>query len=92
MRKVLLSVMLMVSSLVSSAQSYDERIAGAMNAGDWFALDSIYKSAPKIQYHHFLKSFQDVSSATASTDLTFPWPLSTNCSKNIPHLLASTIC
>ncbi|WP_279167630.1 retropepsin-like aspartic protease, partial [Muribaculum intestinale] len=57
MRKVLLSVMLMVSSLVSSAQSYDERIAGAMNAGDWFALDSIYKSAPKDSISPFLEVF-----------------------------------
>lgn len=45
MRRTLLSVLLVLSSLVSFAQSYNERIANAMNAGDWFALDSLYNTA-----------------------------------------------
>ena len=58
MRKLLLSFLIIVSSLVgSSAQSYDERIAAAMNAGDWFALDSIYNVAPKDSIMPFLEVF-----------------------------------
>ena len=49
MRKLLLSVITLVSSLVGAAQSYDERIAMAMNTSDWFALDSIYNSSPEIR-------------------------------------------
>lgn len=57
MRKLLLTVMLLMSTLVGSAQSYDERIAGAMNSGDWFALDSIYAAAPKDSLNPFLDVF-----------------------------------
>lgn len=57
MRKSLLSVIVMISSLASSAQSYDERIGSAMNAGDWFALDSIYNAAPKDSIMPFLEVF-----------------------------------
>ena len=57
MRKLLLSVITLVSSLVGAAQTYDERIATAMNTGDWFALDSIYNSAPKDSIMPFLEVF-----------------------------------
>lgn len=57
MQKQLLSVIILVSALVGSAQTYDERIATAMNTGDWFALDSIYGSAPKDSIMPFLEMF-----------------------------------
>lgn len=57
MRKILLSFITIVSSFISLAQSYDERIATAMNAGDWFALDSIYNDAPKDSIMPFLEVF-----------------------------------
>lgn len=57
MQKLLLSVIIIVSSLVGSAQSYDERIATAMNTSDWFALDSTYNSAPKDSIMPFLEVF-----------------------------------
>lgn len=57
MRNLLLSVMIIISSLVGSAQTYDERIASAMNASDWFALDSIYRVAPKDSIMPFLEVF-----------------------------------
>lgn len=40
-----------------SAQSYDNQIADAMNRQDWFALDSIYESAPKDSIHEFLEVY-----------------------------------
>lgn len=45
MRKLFFYVVVIVLSLASSAQSYDERIGAAMNRGDWFALDSVYNAA-----------------------------------------------
>ncbi len=57
MRKLLLSVITLVSSLVGAAQSYDERIAMAMNTSDWFALDSIYNSSPRDSIMPFLEVF-----------------------------------
>lgn len=57
MQKFLLSVIIVVSSLTGRAQSCDERIAAAMNAGDWFALDSIYNKAPKDSMMPFLEVF-----------------------------------
>lgn len=57
MRKLLLSVLLSISTLASSAQSIDERIANAMNSSDWFTLDSIYNEAPKDSISPFLEVF-----------------------------------
>lgn len=57
MRKLLLTVIVMISSVAGSARSCDERIAAAMNAGDWFALDSIYAAAPKDSIMPFLEVF-----------------------------------
>lgn len=39
------------------AQSIDERIANAMNTGDWFALDYIYNAAPKDSITPFLEVY-----------------------------------
>ena len=57
MRKVSLSIVCIIYSLICSAQSIDERIANAMNASDWFALDSIYNAAPKDSINPFLEVF-----------------------------------
>jgi len=57
MRKLLLSVLLSISTLASSAQSIDERIANAMNSSDWFTLDSIYNEVPKDSISPFLEVF-----------------------------------
>lgn len=54
MRKILLTVLIIMSSLVGSAQSYDERISAAMNAGDWFGLNSKYSVAPKDSVSDFI--------------------------------------
>lgn len=61
MRKLLLLVITLVSSLVGAAQSYNERIATAMNTSDWFALDSIYSSAPQGFYNAFSRSVFQMS-------------------------------
>lgn len=42
---------------IGFAQTYDEKIGNAMNRGDWFGLDSIYKSAPKDSIHPFLEVY-----------------------------------
>lgn len=57
MRKLLLCAWVMILSLASHAQSYNERIANAMNTSDWFALDSIYSGAPKDSIMPFLEVF-----------------------------------
>lgn len=44
-------------AFASFAQSYNERLANAMNTGDWFALDSIYNVAPKDSIMPFLEVF-----------------------------------
>lgn len=57
MRKLLLCVILTIPALMSYAQSVNERIADAMNTGDWFALDSIYHEVPKDSIDPFLEVF-----------------------------------
>lgn len=57
MRKLLLSAVFTISSLICFAQSIDERIADAMNTSDWFALDSIYNETPKDSINPFLEVF-----------------------------------
>ncbi|WP_289856085.1 hypothetical protein, partial [uncultured Muribaculum sp.] len=47
----------LVASISASSQSVDERIANAMNASDWFGLDSIYGSTPKDSINPFLEVF-----------------------------------
>lgn len=54
MKKIFLLITAMFFSIAGYSQSYDERIAEAMNTADWFALDSIYKSAPKDSIWSFL--------------------------------------
>lgn len=56
MRKILSTLAFVVAVMVF-AKSYDEQIGGAINAGDWFALDSIYSAAPKDSIHPFLDAF-----------------------------------
>lgn len=57
MKRLLLSIIIIVSALTGYSRSYDERIANAMNTGDWFALDSIYSSAPKDSITPFLEVY-----------------------------------
>lgn len=58
MKKVLCALCsLICASSLGFAQTYDDRIAGAMNSGDWFSLDSIYTAAPKDSISGFLEVF-----------------------------------
>lgn len=57
MRINLLFVYSIISCMVGFSQPCDKKIAEAMNAGDWFALDSIYKSAPKDSMSGFLEVY-----------------------------------
>ena len=57
LRKYILSALLGVVSLSAFSQSIDEKIGNAMNASDWFALDSIYSVTPKDSIHPFLEVY-----------------------------------
>lgn len=57
MRRILLTILFFSSILSGFAQTYDERIALAMNKNDWFSLDSIYKGTPKDSITPFLEVF-----------------------------------
>ena len=58
MKKLLYTfIVLICSCSFGFAQTYDEKIGNAMNKGDWFALDSIYQSAPKDSIHKFLEVY-----------------------------------
>lgn len=57
MRKVLFYLLITLSLVTSNAQSYDERLAAAMNSGDWFALDSIYNATPKDSISDFIEVY-----------------------------------
>lgn len=57
MRKLIILISILISSIVGYSQSYDDKIANAINAGDWFALNSIYRSAPKGAISDFLEVY-----------------------------------
>lgn len=97
MRRLLLSTIIIISSLASSAQSYDERIATAMNTGDWFALDSIYNAAPKDSIMPFLEVFSRclIGNRLNRPDLSIPafdeLFKEHSASLDLSNLLSSTI-
>ena len=49
--------MAIFSLIAGHAKSYDEKIVNAMNAGDWFALDSIYRTVPEGVISDFLEIY-----------------------------------
>ncbi len=58
MKKVIYTLVALICAYsIGFAQTYDEKIGNAMNRGDWFGLDSIYKSAPKDSIHQFLEVY-----------------------------------
>lgn len=48
---------ILLTAISAKAQSYDERIADAMNSSDWFTLNELYKSAPKDSIMPFLEVY-----------------------------------
>ena len=61
MRKLFILISILISSIVGYSQSYDDKIANAINAGDWFALDSIYRSAPKGGLETFIQQYASLA-------------------------------
>lgn len=57
MRKFLFSVIFLISSFVSYAQSHDDCISDAINTNDWFKLDSIYNVVSKDSISPFLETY-----------------------------------
>lgn len=57
LQKLLSTVIICLISVNSYSQSIDEKIGNAMNASDWFALDSIYSATPKDSIHPFLEIY-----------------------------------
>ena len=56
MRKIALLI-ISLPLMAFSQSSYDAKIAEAMNASDWFALDAIYEEAPKDSISEFLEVY-----------------------------------
>lgn len=56
-RKLIISALVGFISFDALSQSVDEKIGNAMNASDWFALDSIYSATPKDSINPFLEIF-----------------------------------
>lgn len=58
MKRYILALCLAASSILGvNALSVDEKIGGAMNSADWFALDSIYRTTPHDSIHPFLEVY-----------------------------------
>lgn len=57
MRKLFLPLVMAIALPAMAAQSYNERIANAINASEWFELDSIYSAAPKDSIVSFLEVY-----------------------------------
>ena len=57
MKKLLVLVNLLFLCLNTFSQSYDEKIAQAMNESDWFKLDSLYNETPKDSISGFLEVY-----------------------------------
>ncbi|MDE6485837.1 MAG: retroviral-like aspartic protease family protein [Duncaniella sp.] len=57
MRKFISSLLLFLSYSGLFAQSYNEKLALAMNMSDWFELDSLYRSAPNDSVMEFMDVF-----------------------------------
>jgi len=74
MRKYIFLLTACLSSMFSMAQSCDEKISNAMNASDWFALDSIYNAAPKDSINPFLEVFSRclIGNRLNRTDISIP--------------------
>lgn len=56
MRKIIFSI-LILCTLTIKAQTIDEQIANAMNAGNWIELDSIYNETPKDSIWDFFEVY-----------------------------------
>lgn len=57
LRKFLITVFICLISATAYSQSIDEKIGNAMNASDWFALDSLYSVTPKDSIHPLLEIY-----------------------------------
>ncbi|MDE6301924.1 MAG: retroviral-like aspartic protease family protein [Muribaculaceae bacterium] len=53
-RLIILLLTAILPSLPGNAKSYDKELVKAINSGDWFGLDSIYRSIPKNSVSDFL--------------------------------------
>lgn len=73
MRKITFLIILL-PCMAFGQLSYDERIGQAINACDWFALDSIYNEAPKDSVSPFLEMFARcmLSHHFNRTDISIP--------------------
>ncbi len=57
-----------------SAQTIDEKLGNAMNAADWFMLDSIYNTTPKDSINPFIEVFSRclIGNRLNRTDISIP--------------------
>jgi len=73
-RKFLSALLVYIISSSAYSQSIDEKIGNAMNASDWFALDSIYSATPKDSINPFLEVFSRclIGNRLNRTDVSIP--------------------
>ena len=74
LRKILSAILCCIISGTAYSQSIDEKIGSAMNASDWFALDSLYSVTPKDSIHPFLEVFSRclIGNRLNRTDISIP--------------------
>lgn len=74
LRTYILYMLAGIVSLGAFPQSIDEKIGNAMNASDWFALDSIYNAVPKDSINPFLEIFSRclIGNRLNRTDVSIP--------------------
>lgn len=74
MKRTILAFLLILSSFKLFSQSYDEKIATAINSEDWFALDSIYNEAPKDSMSDFIELYSRclIGNRLNRTDVSIP--------------------
>lgn len=94
LRKFFLSALCCLFSLSAHSQSIDEKIGNAMNASDWFALDSIYNAAPKDSINPLLEVFSRcmLGNRFNRTDVSIPafQELLNSQSLDLGNLVSST--
>lgn len=74
MKNIVLSFVILFSSVQLFSQSYEERIADAINSEDWFALDSIYSETSKDSISDFLELYSRclIGNRLNRTDVSIP--------------------
>lgn len=74
MKRTILVFLILISSFKLFAQSFDEKIANAINSEDWWELDSLYNNTPNDSISAFLEVYSRclVGNRLNRTDISIP--------------------